>query len=59
MLLLLLLLLQAAFISHASFAGNYFGCKDAASKSEKYCDTTISDKERVDDIMSRLNLVRR
>jgi hypothetical protein len=38
------------------FKGNYYGCTDAASKAEKYCDKTLSDSERVDDIVAKLNL---
>ena len=58
-----MLLLRAALLLGASavgadaqFKGNYYGCQDAASKAEKYCDKTLPDKERVDDIVAKLNL---
>eukprot|EP01044_Picomonas_judraskeda_P038618 COSAG03_NODE_18116_length_361_cov_1.347328_1_plen_54_part_10 len=40
----------------AQFKGNYYGCQDAASKAEKYCDKTLPDAERVDAIVAKLNL---
>ena len=34
----------------------YHGCMDAASKAEKYCNPSLSDEDRVDDIISKLSL---
>ena len=48
--------LHAAAVAQGGFKGNYYGCQDAVAKAEKYCDKTLSDEQRVDDILSRLNL---
>ena len=50
------LLLAVGSAAAQNFKGNYYGCQDAASKAEKYCDKTLADAERVDDIVAKLNL---
>eukprot|EP01052_Picozoa_sp_SAG31_P068477 SAG31_NODE_27285_length_428_cov_1.100304_1_plen_104_part_10 len=43
----------------SALKGNYYGCQDAASKAQKYCDKTLSDSERVDHILAKLNLTQK
>jgi beta-D-xylosidase 4 len=48
--------LSAPLSGQNAFKGNYYGCQNAASKTRKYCDVSLSDEERVADIVGKLTL---